>query len=115
MGAVLSSLASVSAVEFSRLEVAECGVQADVVVLVDKLLHLALGGEEVVAVGVLGLVSHGAVPALVDAAELGVAGAGADVDWVVGRVAMVTARSPDPGKRRVLRLVLRPAAVWAAA
>ena len=43
-----------------------------------------------------------------------VAGAGADVDWVVGRVAMVTARSPDPGKRRVLRLVLRPAVVWAA-
>jgi len=47
VGAILSSLAWVSEVEFSWLEVADCGVQADVVVLVDKLLHFALGGEVV--------------------------------------------------------------------
>jgi len=45
VGAVLSSLAWVSEVEFSWLEVAECGVQADVVVLVGKLLHFAPGNE----------------------------------------------------------------------
>ena len=84
MSAILSSLAWVSEVDFSRLEVAECGVQADVVVLVDKLLHFALGGEVVVSVVVLALVSHGAVPALHDAVGLGVPGAGADVDEVVG-------------------------------
>jgi len=53
VSAILSSLAWVSEVEFSWLEVAECGVQADVVVLVDKLLHFALGGEVVVSVVVL--------------------------------------------------------------
>ena len=84
MGAVLSSLAWVSEVDFSWLEVADCGVQADVVVLVDKLLHFALGGEVVVSVVVLALVSHGAVPALDDAVGLGVPGASADVDEVVG-------------------------------
>jgi hypothetical protein len=60
MGAVFSSLDWVSEVEFSRLEVAECGVQADVVVLIDELLHFALGGEVVVAVLVRALSSHGA-------------------------------------------------------
>ncbi len=84
MSAILSSLAWVSEVEFSRLEVAECGVQADVVVLVDKLLHFALGDEVVVSVVVLALVSHGAVPALHDAVGLRMAGASADVDEVVG-------------------------------
>jgi hypothetical protein len=32
-------------VEFSRLEVAKCGVQADAVVIVATLLHFALSGE----------------------------------------------------------------------
>jgi len=46
----LSSLTWVSEVEFSRLELAQCGVQADVVVLIDELLNFALGGEVVVSV-----------------------------------------------------------------
>ena len=45
MSAILSSLVWVSEVDFSWLEVADCGVQADVVVLIDKLLHFALSGE----------------------------------------------------------------------
>jgi len=84
VGAVLSSLVWVSEAESSWLEVAECGVQADVVVLVGKLLHFALGDKVVVAVVVLALSSHGAVPALHDAVALGVAGASANVDEVVG-------------------------------
>ena len=72
MSAVLSSLVWVSEVEFSWLEVAEFGVQADVVVLVYQLLHFALGGEVVVSVVILALASHGAVPALHDAVGLGV-------------------------------------------
>ena len=79
VNAVLSSLDWVSEVEFSWLDVAECGVQADVVVLIDKLLHFALGGKVVVAVVVLAFPSHGAVPALHDAVGFGVAGASADV------------------------------------
>ena len=75
MGAVLSSLAWVSEVEFSWFEVAECSMQADVVVLVDKLLHFALGGEVVVSVVVLALVSHSAVPAFDDAVGFRMAGA----------------------------------------
>jgi len=59
-------------------------VQADVVVLVDRLLHFALGDEVVVAAVVLALSSHGAVPAVDDAVGLGGAGANADVDEVVG-------------------------------
>ncbi len=59
-------------------------MQTDVVVLVNKLPHFALGGEVVVSVVVLALSSHGAVPALHDAVGLGVAGASADVDEVVG-------------------------------
>ena len=84
MVAILSSLASVSEEEFSWLEVAECNVQADLVVLIDELLHFTLGDEVVVAVVVLAHLAHGAVPAFDDAAELGVADAGADVDEVVG-------------------------------
>ena len=59
-----------------------CGVQADVVVLVDKLLHFALGSEVVVVAVVLAIVLHGAVPALHDTVGFGVPGA--DVDEVVG-------------------------------
>ncbi len=94
MGAILASLAWVSEVEFSRLEVAECGVQADVVVRVYKLLHFALGGEVVVAVVVLALSSHGAVPSLHDAVGLGVAGASANVDEVVGLEATTRRTGP---------------------
>jgi len=74
VGAVLSSRAWVSEVEFSWLEVAECGVQTDVVVLIDKLLHFALGYQVVVTVIVLALSSHGAGPSLHDAVGFGVAG-----------------------------------------
>jgi hypothetical protein len=66
------------------LEVAECGAQADVGVLIDKLLHFALGGEVVVSVLVLALSSHGAVPTLHDTVGLGVAGASTNADEVVG-------------------------------
>jgi hypothetical protein len=52
---VLSSLAWVSEVEYSLLEVPEFGVQADVVVLIDELLHFALGYQIVVAVVVISL------------------------------------------------------------
>ena len=72
MGALLSALAWVSEVEFSWLEVAECGVQADAFVLVVELMHFALGDEIVVSVVVLALVSHGADPALDGAVGFGV-------------------------------------------
>jgi len=82
-GRVLIVTGLVSEVEFSWLEVAECGVQTDIVVLIDEQLYFPLSGEVVVSVVVLALVSHGADPALDDAVGLGVAGASADVHEVV--------------------------------